>query len=102
MHYIYIIYSQKADRFYIVESFDPQHRLEEHNSHVFKGTSTVIADDWAIQLILQVANRTEGRKVEQYIKNMKSRKFIEQLISDNSFREKFKSLVKEKFNIVVI
>jgi putative endonuclease len=99
MHFIYIIYSEKLDRFYIGETVDILNRIDQHNSGFFKKSSTSIAKDWKLSKFFTVNNRIEGRKVEGYIKRMKSKIFLKKLIENDTFYIEFKNLVKEKFGI---
>ena len=101
MHFIYIIYSEKLDRFYTGETLDIAKRIAEHNSEFFKRSSTSIASDWELKKIFKVNNRIEGRKVEAYIKGMKSKIFLKKLIENNAFYFEFKNLVKEKFDVTI-
>jgi putative endonuclease len=79
MFYIYIIYSQSADRYYIGHTNDPSRRVEEHNT-VIKNSYTSKFRPWILRASFSVSySRGEARKVENYIKNMKSRKFLERL-----------------------
>ena len=52
-----------------------------------------------LKLTLSVATKGEALKIERFIKSMKSKKFIEKLISDNEFLQGFKQIAKEKFEI---
>ncbi|MDB4291935.1 GIY-YIG nuclease family protein [Maribacter sp.] len=57
MHYLYIIYSQTIDRYYIGESPDVINRLDQHNSHYFKKGYTKAAQDWKIVLSAKCENK---------------------------------------------
>ena len=46
MHYVYILYSLKIDKFYVGESADIETRLLQHNSGFFKGSYTSRSNDW--------------------------------------------------------
>jgi len=80
MHFVYIIYSQSTDKYYIGETNDLFTRVNWHNSKQFQDAYTVIADDWEIFWSLQCYNISQARKIEKHIKSMKSRKYIENLI----------------------
>lgn len=54
-------------------------RLEQHNSHFFKNSFTQKYSDWEIYHLITCENRTQARKIENHIKKMKSRKYIENL-----------------------
>lgn len=78
MYYIYILFSEKVNRYYVGESEDPNKRLESHLSGISKYTS--IADGWKIVYTESFTKRTEAIKRENQIKKKKSRKYIEWLI----------------------
>ena len=80
MHYLYIIYSHAADRYYIGETINLPKRLQDHNNHKFKKSFTKAADDWKIVLEAELKSKEEAVFLEQFIKRMKSRKFIEKII----------------------
>ncbi|MCX6249378.1 MAG: GIY-YIG nuclease family protein [Bacteroidetes bacterium] len=48
MFYVYILYSQSLDSFYIGQTMDIELRLSEHNTNKYVGSSTRIAKDWTI------------------------------------------------------
>ena len=74
-HFVYIIYSQSADKFYVGESVNPYERLNQHNSGFYKGASTKIASDWEIFHLIQCESKTQALQIEKFIKMMKSRRF---------------------------
>ena len=80
MYYIYIIYSLSADRYYIGHSYDPNRRLEEHNTKPFN-TYTSKHRPWIMKAAFPVSeDRGQTIKTERYLKKLKSRKIIEQII----------------------
>ncbi|HPT22672.1 MAG TPA: GIY-YIG nuclease family protein [Bacteroidales bacterium] len=90
MFYVYILYSEGADRYYIGHTSEPSRRLEEHNT-VIKNSYTNKYRPWIMKGCFQVSeSRSEARLVENYLKKMKSRIFIEELIN-----------VPEKFRLVL-
>ncbi len=81
MHYLYIIYSKTADKFYIGETQNLEERLQKHNEHLYNNSFTKIASDWKLVLQFNCINRDNALFLEQFIKRMKSRKFIEKIIA---------------------
>lgn len=79
MHYVYIIYSQKIDRYYTGISVDPKNRLAQHKNKHYTGAYTRIANDWQMFLVIQCENRKIAERVEAHIKKMKSKIFIANL-----------------------
>lgn len=75
---VYIIYSQKLDRYYIGYTTDMTKRINEHNSGV--STFTAKATDWILKWSKGFDSRELAMKEEKIIKAKKSRKYIERLI----------------------
>ncbi len=84
MHYLYIIFSESLGNYYVGESPDPNRRLEQHNTHYFKNNFTKAASDWALKLKFQTSTKEDAVILERFIKRMKSKKFIEKVISKPS------------------
>jgi|WetSurMetagenome_2_1015567.scaffolds.fasta_scaffold1069379_1 putative endonuclease len=79
MHYCYILYSKALDKYYIGESYDVQARLVQHNAGFFKGAFTKRSDDWIIFIVIPCQNISTARKLERFIKQKRSRRFIENI-----------------------
>ena len=82
MHYLYIIYSDSLNKYYVGETPDVDVRLAQHNSHYFKNNFTRSANDWKILLKYPCENKHEALFLEKFIKKMKSRKFIEKFVKN--------------------
>ena len=96
MYYIYIIYSLKSDKYYIGLTSNVHRRLSEHNdpSRVNKFTSRHLP--WELRLYLEISSsRGEAQMVERFIKNQKSRLFLEKLIEEKENPEYFVSLINK-------
>jgi len=95
MFYIYILYSDSADRYYIGHTNDPDRRLTEHNtSEELKFTSKY--RPWTMLLAFEVSeSRGEAIKVERFIKRQKSRTFIKKLIEFRDNPDFFKDFVMD-------
>ena len=80
MFYIYILYSESANRYYIGHTNDPERRLIEHNtSDGIKFTTKF--RPWILLLSFEVSNvRGDAIKMERFIKKQKSRIFIRKLL----------------------
>ena len=75
----YILYSEKLNKYYVGSTTDIQRRLEEHNRGKEKFTSTGVPWKLVYKEIFQELK--QARQRELHIKKMKSRKYIESLIS---------------------
>ena len=79
MHFVYILYSISADKYYVGETKDLNERLFLHRVKTFKKSSTKIADDWAVYWSHDCGSLLVARRVEKHIKQMKSRKYYRDL-----------------------
>ena len=77
-HHVYILHSNKLNRFYIGESSDVVKRLLFHeNSEARKFTAK--AKDWKLYLKIACENKKQALGIETHLKNMKSSTYIENL-----------------------
>ena len=76
MYSVYILYSPKADRFYIGQSEDVNARIDMHKQKCFTGSFTSFTDDWGLFLEIRCSSRTQAILIERHIKRMKSRKYL--------------------------
>jgi len=79
MFFVYIIYSQKLDRYYVGYTSDLDSRIAEHNTGISSYTSK--AADWIMKYHEKFTSREEAMAIERIIKSKKSRRYIEYLIS---------------------
>jgi putative endonuclease len=82
MFFVYIIYSDKLDRFYVGFSANPELRLIKHNRDS-KGF-TAKGRPWILVYSQPFSQKNEALKREKQIKSWKSRKKIIQLIQAGS------------------
>ena len=79
--YVYILHSEKADKYYIGQTSDIQTRLLFHNQ-LAQHSFTARYRPWVLKLSIPTENRSIARKVEFYLKKRRSRQCLEQLIQD--------------------
>ncbi|MCJ8210335.1 GIY-YIG nuclease family protein [Mucilaginibacter sp. RS28] len=78
-YYLYIIYSETLDKYYVGQTEDLDRRLSEHLAGI--STYTSKAKDWTLKYTESFDSREAAFRREQEIKRKKSRKYIEWLIS---------------------
>ncbi|WP_445432097.1 GIY-YIG nuclease family protein [Chryseobacterium indoltheticum] len=84
MYYIYILFSESADKYYIGYSQFPNERLLKHNRQENFNTFTRKFRPWKIVALFEVSeDKANVIAVERFIKRQKSRKFIETLCDEN-------------------
>ena len=79
MPYTYIIFSVKLIKYYVGACTDMERRLYEHNIDHSKFTATGVP--WKLIDTKVFDTLLEAKRYEMVIKKMKSKKYIERLIS---------------------
>ncbi len=81
MFYCYILHSNSLDRFYTgITILTPGTRLKRHLEKYYGNTKfTAKADDWHLFFFFECKSEKQARKIEQHIKKMKSKKYIQNL-----------------------
>jgi len=82
MHYCYILYSPRLDKYYIGSTADPEGRLQRHNTSKKGFTST--GKPWILKYTEQFATKELALKREIQLKSWKSRQILEELIRKGS------------------
>ena len=80
MYSLYIIYSEKLDRYYVGFTNNLQRRFSEHNR--LKGKYTDTGIPWRLVYTELFTTKKEARDRELHIKSRKSKHFIIDLISE--------------------
>jgi putative endonuclease len=81
MYTLYIIYSEKLNRFYVGYTNNLLRRISEHNR--LKGKYTDIGIPWILVHSEEFKDKKAARDRELFIKSRKSKQFIINLISPN-------------------
>jgi len=76
---VYVLYSQSLNKYYIGSCAEVTERLDQHLSKIFPGAFTTKANDWVIFFSLINLSYKQARSIESHIKNMKSKKYIQNL-----------------------
>ena len=80
MFLVYILHSNKLNRFYIGFTEDIETRMEFHLSKVQNKKFTYNADDWQLYLKIDCESKSQALAIEKHIKSMKSKIYIENLL----------------------
>jgi putative endonuclease len=88
MFCVYIIYSSKLDRYYIGSSDNFNLRLQEHNNALYPDAFTKRGIPWKKILILDGLTSKQAYLIENHLKKMKSKKYIQNLIMYPELTEK--------------
>lgn len=79
MAFVYILYSKSANQYYTGSCKDLGKRVDQHFTKEIAGAFTSKAVDWIIYLSIDDLMYKQARDIENHIKRMKSRKYIENL-----------------------
>ena len=82
MHYFYIIYSSKLDKYYLGETSDLESRLHYHNHKKDSKGYSKAANDWKYVLQYECESKLIAQKLERFVKSQKSRHFNLRIIED--------------------
>jgi putative endonuclease len=77
--FVYIIYSEITNKYYVGHTDDLERRLTEHNTSQTRYTQT--GKPWVLKYTETFESRSQATQREREIKGKKSRKYIEALIS---------------------
>ena len=80
--FVYILHSEKLDRFYVGTSNDVIRRMDEHNTGHYKDSYSVKGIPWTLFLSVLCETSSQAYAVESFIKRMKSSVFIRKLKED--------------------
>jgi putative endonuclease len=80
MYYVYILYSESFDRYYVGHCEEIHARLNRHNSKAVPSTKPYLP--WKLVYHEEFSSRSRASARELEIKNKKSRKYIEFLINN--------------------
>ena len=92
---VYILYSQSLDKYYIGSCIEVTERLDQHLSIIFPGAFTSKTNDWIIFFSLINLSYKRARSIESHIKNMKSKKYIQNLKKYPELSQKLINLYNE-------
>ena len=78
-YYVYILYSPSINQYYVGHTQNIEDRIYRHKNSGSKSTKK--ANDWVVKYTEEFQSRQEASLRELAIKNKKSRKYIEWLVS---------------------
>jgi len=80
--FVYIIYSDSIDKFYVGQTGNIDNRLHFHNDFEKNNIWTKRGIPWVLKITIPFKSRTEALKAEKFIKKQKSRKLILNIIQN--------------------
>jgi putative endonuclease len=87
---VYILYSEKLNKYYTGSCNDLSERLDGHRSKTFKNAFTINSDDWTLYFSCLELDYKQARRIESHIKKMKSKVYIENLVKYPEIIERLK------------
>ena len=81
MFFLYILYSESADRYYVDYTSNMDLRLKQHNENFGSNSYTSIYRPWKIAALFKCGeDKSAALKLEQFIKKQHSRNLLIKLI----------------------
>jgi putative endonuclease len=80
MFFVYVLYSEALNRYYVGQSANLVKRMTEHLAGLARFTCA--AKDWELVFVQCVSDRRDAVLLERRIKKAKSRKTIERFVAD--------------------
>ncbi|MFZ5553819.1 MAG: GIY-YIG nuclease family protein [Bacteroidota bacterium] len=72
--YVYILYSEAYDRFYVGQTNDIIGRLQRHNSKLVQSTAPYAP--WTLKCKIEKSSRSEAVVLERKLKNLSKQRLI--------------------------
>ena len=76
---VYVLFSKKLSRFYTGSCEDLSYRIQQHFNKDFNNSFTAKTDDWELFFFVDNLHYDQARLIEQHIKQMKSKAYIQNL-----------------------
>ncbi len=92
---VYILYSQKLDKYYTGFTTNLKKRMSFHLDENSTGKFTSRADDWKIYFTINCESKQQGLEIERHIKRMKSKVYIQNLRKHPEISEKLLTKYKD-------
>jgi putative endonuclease len=80
-YYVYILYSERIDKYYVGKTENLESHLSFHNSER-NGIWTKRGQPWEMVKFISFESSTLSSKAERFIKRQKSRKLLEEIIKN--------------------
>jgi putative endonuclease len=87
---VYILLSRQLNRFYIGSCKDLEYRIQQHKMKEFDQSFTAKADDWSLFYHTDGLKSTQAKLIEQHIKRMKSKQYVQNLKDYPEIMERLK------------
>jgi len=87
---VYILFSNKLNNFYIGSCKDLSYRIDQHLNKEFAGSFTARAEDWILYLSIDELQYQQARAIEEQLKRMKSKAYIQNLLKYPEIIERLK------------
>ena len=80
MYYVYILYSQSKNKYYVGQTNDLERRLLQHNSS--QVTSTKFGAPWDLKYFFQLEERAASVQLEKKIKKRGAKRYLQDMLID--------------------
>ena len=85
---VYILFSEKLNRYYIGQTVNVEVRLIQHNSGFYDKASTKVSNDWKLFWKLKCNSKRQAIQIESHIKRMRNKVYYQNLVTFPEISEK--------------
>ena len=88
MYYIYVVWNEKAKKYYIGQTNNLEKRISQHNdpNNTYSKYTKQYIGLWALVYSEKYLTREKAKTRERYLKNSRGREFIKNKILSNLIR----------------
>jgi len=86
--FVYILFSEKLNRYYIGQTVNVEERLMQHNSCFYENASTKVSNDWKLFWKLKCNSKRQAIQIESHIKRMRNKVYYQNLATFPEIAEK--------------
>jgi len=87
-YFVYILFSEKLNRFYIGQTVNVEERLVQHNSGFYDKASTKVSNDWKLFWKLKCNSKKQAILIESHIKRMRNKVYYQNLVMFSEISDK--------------
>ena len=92
---VYILFSEKLNKYYIGTTDDIERRVKEHNSKFYENNYTSRGIPWQMAFNISCQSSSQAFKIEKHIKAMHSKNYIQNLIKYPEMTQKLLDRYKD-------
>ena len=87
-YFVYILFSERLNRFYIGQTVNVEERVMQHNSGFYEKALTKVSNDWKLFWKQTCNLKRQAIQIESHIKRMRNKVYYQNLATFPEIAEK--------------